>query len=157
MDMGPLPTLTEYPSVIDGARVPAGANPQITGVGAQGLSARRTLIEECMKSEDVIARNRLLYLAKVALGIDRPIYGTRIKGSQMEIYLYGGEVVEFPLSGVIEEELGQMSKKQLMVRARLAGLTGCSTMRKSDLLARLQQLDQGESDGSDRANGSSRD
>ena len=37
------------------------------------------------------------------LGIDKPIMATRMVGHDLELHLYGGEVVKYSIPGVVEK------------------------------------------------------
>ena len=70
------------------------------------------------------------------LGIDKPVMATRVVGNRVELYLYGGEVLNYPPT-VPALDLDDLSLKELRALAKEAGIAGYSKMKRDDLIAAL--------------------
>lgn len=107
-------------------------------------------------------RIRLADITK-ELKIDVPVMAARVVGKNIELFLYGGDVVTYPLPvkgevdevgfgmDLVEEEdevgqdaaqdYGKLKVKELRSMAKERGVLGYDAMRKIDLIEALERRD----------------
>lgn len=77
-------------------------------------------------------------LKKIAkeMGIDKPILATKVVGNRLELYLYGGDVVQYSLDAPAIN-WKSLTVDQLKEIAQEAGIEGYSKMKKAELIEAL--------------------